>query len=150
MHPQKIVLILLAIPGMFASFLPWIIMQGVTPVNGTSGAGWITFAVFAIILTIIFSGRFRDRISGFSIICISILALLNGLYGLILINEIEGNESAAEKSLAASPGIGIYLIIICGFLIVLAGLFMRGRKVVTPVKEGPEITMTVTETKNPS
>src|SRR5690349_1894632 len=121
MHSQKLVLIALCIAGMVASFLPWVTTPGLADVPGTDGGGWITFSVFALIIIVILTGRPARTVSMFSLTCISILAILNAIYGCIIINYIDADTLGLKLPNYASAGVGLYLLIVTGFIIPVSG-----------------------------
>ena len=47
MHRQRLVIAVVAVIGMLATFMPWVSVPIAGTINGTKSDGWITLALFA-------------------------------------------------------------------------------------------------------
>jgi hypothetical protein len=138
MHPQKIALAILSVIGMFATFLPWAVTSEGVAIAGTAGAGWITSGVYLVIFIIIFTGSFRLRISTFSLVCIISLAILNSIYGILIINNMKLERTSQMILKGTSTGSGLYILIVTGFVLTVLGVLLHRRLHKTKPTEMPD------------
>lgn len=103
--------------GMIATFLPWASVMGFS-VSGTEGDGWISFALFGIILILALLGNRTEPMTGGSFIFVVILFVLTLILGIFEIYNI--NSSVDDTMGMVSVGMGVYLIIVVS----LAGIFL--------------------------
>lgn len=139
MHLQKVVLVPLAIIGMLVTFLPWYTTAGQASTDGRAGAGWITFSIYIIILLVLLTGNFKWKLSAFSLTCISLLSILCSVYGIILTGRQSPGTFANLSQTLTSTGIGLYLLIITGFLVPITGLFLRRNSVKEIMADNPAV-----------
>ena len=119
MQAQKIIISLLTIAGIIATFLPWATGSNFVTQTGNSGPGWITLFIYAIILFVLYTGRPAKKLSLFSLIGIIVLAILNSVYAWQVFKDLR--ESGIESFKA---GIGIQLVMANGILIPIAGIIL--------------------------
>ncbi len=150
MHLQKILLVPLSILGMLATFLPWFVSPGVPATDGTVGAGWITFGIYFLVLLVLLIGNIKSRLSGFSFVCICILSILCSVYGLILTDQQTFGDINTLTQTSTSIGIGLYLLISVGFLILVIGFITKGRKLSRTTKNEVQLNITVVDEKKSS
>jgi hypothetical protein len=126
MHPQRFGILVAAVLGMLATFLPWIeidldgssIFSGHIPVEEMSVRGWITLALFVPAVILVLRGARVTPLLGARRLGAVIPAVLATLIG-------------AEKFLRIPPlfcvaGIGLYLLVLSGMgLAVVAWLLAR-------------------------
>ncbi len=123
MSAQRIGILLCALVGMVATFLPWASI-GFISVAGTDGDGWITFGLFVLPLAFAVTG---DRSSNFKMA--TRLATL-GIGALIVafaiwkISEIRKGAPIDDTKIALSVGVGLYLAAVAGMALVLAPIWM--------------------------
>lgn len=126
MHKQRLSIFILALIGIIGSFLPWIITPFLT-VSGTDGSdGWITLVLYALPLVLVLLGNRSLSLKTGLFITIIILALLGsvtGFYDYSKMQDIPGNF--------ASAGIGLYMVIASGVLIVISSIVFKGKKIST-------------------
>lgn len=134
MNKQRIAILIAASIGALGTFLPWVHAPIVGSVPGSSGSdGWITFILFVITIGICFIGNRTKTLNlGFLIGAIvpSLLASVIALIKIIDFNSKTsgmGDDNPFAKALTQTVGIGIglYLIVLAGIAVLVAGIFLR-------------------------
>lgn len=78
MHKQRVILLILAVIGMSTIFMPWVVYPRIDVfLTGSMGDGWISFALFLIILIIILIKGISKPLSAFQKYTVFGCALLN-------------------------------------------------------------------------
>ena len=113
MNTSRLIVVIGAGLGMLGCFLPWAHV-GIFSVSGYQGPdGWIAMGLFAIPLAVALLGKHAKPMSG-----IKFVALVTGLSG----GALGVVKIATIPSPMASPGIGLFAMVIGGVL-VLVGVF---------------------------
>jgi len=137
MHTQRIILACIAGLGMLATFLPWVRAPIIGSVDGTAGDGWITFALFGLSLSLVFTGSKCEPLSGGGQVCAAIctaMAVLLGVWKILDLNSIKSDmarQGALATALAGSVqiGFGIYLVVIAGIVFWIVCFTFRSNSV---------------------
>jgi uncharacterized membrane protein YuzA (DUF378 family) len=142
MHKQRIAVMVAALLGIIATFLPWATVAGVT-ITG-SQVTYITLGLCAIALILALLGDRSQPVASGMRIGIAVLGLLTGAYGAYQIMDMNkavdrmaGMEGGAEIASGAAVGIGLYLVIAAGFLLLILPFMLGSRDAVTPVATSP-------------
>ena len=122
LHKQRIILACIAGLGMLATFLPWVRAPIIGAVDGTAGDGWITFVLFGLTLSLVFTGRRHEILSGGGQVGAAICTALAALLGVWKILDLHAMKSDAARNgpfaeaLAGSVqiGFGLYLVVLAG------------------------------------
>lgn len=129
MHRQKLALLCAAGVGVLATFLPWVHVPIIGSISGSSGAGWVTLALFipAIVLCLI-GVKDVPLIAGQRLGA----TIPAGIAGLIALSKIFSlNSTLIDNPYAASIqiGIGVYLVIVAAIgIIVVAWVLEKTSK----------------------
>ncbi len=59
MNKQRFAVIIVAVIGMIAAFLPWYKILQVGNISGISSSGWFTFILFAIVIVLMLRKNLR-------------------------------------------------------------------------------------------
>lgn len=122
MNKQRLTILIVAILGVIGTFLPWIS----TPfgsVKGTEGDGYITLALYAVVLVFSVLGKTKEPLKGGLLIGAIIIALVASAVGLYDIMN-------AKKLLGSMKfiGIGLYLVSVAGILIAILSFVIKDKK----------------------
>lgn len=125
MHPQRIVILCLALLGIASVFIPWYTLEVLfvkNSVNGMEGNGVLFLILFVIVVILTLLADRTTRIHGLSfwiILCASGCSGILGSYELFsLVNQSE-TLLGQLISEAIQPGIGLYVLIGSSFCILL-------------------------------
>ena len=121
MHIQRIMLLPRVVLAMLSTFMPWVVTPGIPSSDGTPGAGWITFGIYAVILVLIVFGRWTNRMDMYSFTCASMLAILCSVYSIILMAQIKEGDINDPSQTATTPGFGLWVLMLMGFLFPVVG-----------------------------
>jgi len=135
LHRQRIAIACAAGVGMIATFLPWVKAPIVGTVDGTAGDGWITFGLYAVALIVAFVGDRRKLLSGGKRLGAIIPAALASLIGIWKIVDFRARMSDVPKdnpfaeALAQTVqlGVGLYLVVIAGIVVVIFTFVFKNR-----------------------
>jgi hypothetical protein len=125
---QRVVIIVAAIAGALATFLPWINVPIVGSVPGTAGDGWITLGIsaFAALLSL---GRGQISIAPRVLIVLAGMAMaaIGGFDALGVVKaKAEMGEEAGQfgevMAKAVTVGAGLYLVIAAGLALIAGAL----------------------------
>jgi hypothetical protein len=125
MHPQRIVILCLALLGIASVFIPWYTFEVLfvkTSVNGMEGNGALFLILFFIVLLLTLLYERNSRINGLNfwiMICTSGCAVILGAYELFSLANQSETLFGQLISEAIQPGIGLYVLIGSSFSIVL-------------------------------
>ena len=126
MHPQRIILICLALLGISSIFIPWYTIEILivkTSVNGIDGNGALFLVLFLIIILLTLIPDRRTSLKGISfwlVVCVSLCTFLLGTYELMTLANESKTILGQVIASVTKPGIGLYLLITCSFCITLA------------------------------
>ena len=123
MNKQRMALLLAAIVGIAATFLPWATVLGMT-IDGTVGDGWISLGLFAIIIILAVLGDRGLSLKGGQFIAVVVLALCATALGVYEIMNL--NKSGGEY---VQIGFGLYVLVAAGAACLLLPFLLRGAKV---------------------
>jgi len=135
LHRQRIAIACAAGVGMIATFLPWVKAPIVGTVDGTAGDGWITFGLYAVALIVSFVGDRRKLLSGGKRLGAIIPAVLASLIGIWKIVDFRARMSDVPKdnpfaeafAHTVQLGIGLYLVVIAGIVLVVLAFVFKNR-----------------------
>lgn len=136
MSRQRLAILITAILGCLATFLPWIKGPIIGSLDGTRGDGWITFGLFIIPILIAAIGNTSAALNTAQLlgtIIPAVLAVGIGMWKIADFKKImksegdEYNEFMGDLSNAFSIGNGIYLLIIAGVLLIILALTVKNK-----------------------
>jgi hypothetical protein len=143
MHKQRIAVMVAALLGIIATFLPWATIPLVGTIAG-SEVTFLTLGLCAVALILALLGDRSQPVASGMRIGIAVLGLLTGAYGAYQIMDMNkavdrmaGMEGGAEIASGAAVGIGLYLVIAAGFLLLILPFMLGSRDAVTPVATSP-------------
>lgn len=136
MSTQRFVLLLLAIIGIAATFMPWYTVENIGNLTGVSTSGWFTFIMFILIFFVTMRRNTRGDMSYGQTWLVAVLGIAAGtvvmwrifdiyfaqdtLLGLSgNLRGITGNQIALQY--------GIWLVIAAGFGMPVCGFLFRRR-----------------------
>jgi len=149
MHKSRFAFIALADVGIIATFLPWekISVLGVASTKtgiditesilGTSGVGWVSLVLFALVPLISFTGKRAAPILAakkWGIVIVGLLTAIIGIHTYLdvrqkaVINPLESGGLSFESA----PGIGLYMVIVAAIGLIVMALVSKGRDVQNP------------------
>ena len=130
MNKQRMFILIAAVVGIAATFLPWIELP-MGSVAGTKGDGWITLLLFTISAVLTVLGRRTSSLQGVKLYGVIAPALISGLIALYKILNFNSSMPDSDNPFALairssiSVGIGLYLVLIAGLAIPAIGYFLR-------------------------
>jgi hypothetical protein len=130
MNKQRMFILIAAVVGIAATFLPWIELP-MGSVAGTKGDGWITLLLFTISAVLTVLGQRTSSLQGvkmYGAIAPALIAGLVALYKILNFNSSmpdSDNPFALAIRSSISVGIGLYLVLIAGLAIPAIGYFLR-------------------------
>jgi len=144
MNKQRLGILIAAAVGMLATFLPWI-NTFMGSVAGSSGDGWISFGLFAIVLILVLTGDKKTRLAGKKFIASLVMAVLAGALGIWKIVDFKSSMSEAmggdpfSEALGAgfSIGMGLYLMVLAAIAVLVIGFIIKPASPATPPSTPP-------------
>jgi hypothetical protein len=130
MNKQRMFILVAAVIGAIATFLPWIELA-MGSVAGTKGDGWLTLPLFTISAVLAVLGNRMAPLSGASLYGTMVPALLAGLLGIYKIVDINSSLPSGDNPFALamrqtmSVGIGLYLVALAGVAVPAIAYFLR-------------------------
>ena len=130
MNKQRMFILIAAVIGIAATFLPWIELP-MGSVAGTKGDGWITLLLFTISAVLTVLGQRTSALQGVRLYGAIAPALISGLIALYKILNFSSSMPDSDNPFALairssiSVGIGLYLVLIAGLAIPAIGYFLR-------------------------
>ena len=103
MSKQKLVVFIIAIIGMIATFLPWYEVGSVGMIMGYQTFGWFSFVLFALAFLFGLRGKQKNDITGGLLYMISIFSLLAAFAVMWQMITIGLNKEGAQYDGAADP-----------------------------------------------
>ena len=136
MNRQRFAVVILAIIGMIATFLPWYRIALVGTVSGVSSSGWFTFIMFIIVIILALRKNLQEDMTmgiSWSVTILSLLASFVVLWRMIDVwfakegmFSLGGNMDGILGS-QVSVGYGAWIVVIAGICIPLAAFIFRNR-----------------------
>lgn len=133
MNKQRLIILIIAIIGMLAVFMPWMNMPMIGGVNGARGYGWFVLLVYAIPAALSLLNDRSQPLKGISLYGAIIPGLACSAIALWKIMEFNSSMSlAGEDNLLAealssgiSIGFGLYLVILAGIAIATSAFLFK-------------------------
>lgn len=132
MNKQRLIILVLAVLGMLAVFMPWVNMPIVGAVNGARGDGWFVFCLYAIPAIIAVLGNRAKPLQGamlYGAIVPGLICSGVAIWKMIDFNNAmkveDGNPFAAALSSTVSIGFGLYLVILLGIAIAASAYLFK-------------------------
>ncbi len=133
MHKQRIGILIAASIGAISTFLPWAHAPLIGSIPGSSGDGWFTFILFGIAIGLLFLGKKDTLLNPGVLIGIVVSGLLASAIGIWKIIDFNSKMATVDTSNVFSKavsqsvglGIGLYLVVIAGIAVLVAGLVLR-------------------------
>lgn len=121
---QRFALLSAAIIGLLSTFMPWVHISSVRTIYGFENAGLFTFFLFLVPVIIILSHK-KAKPIGKGLLLISVIpSIIAGFIGIqrfvqfsSLISNMSENAFTLRISDSMTIGIGLYLVIIIGFVL---------------------------------
>lgn len=120
MHKQRLAITVAALAGIIATFLPWASVLGMS-VNGTEGAGWISLAIFAVIVILALLGNRSTALKGGMLIAAIIMAILALALGVYQIMDIQKSGGGYVKI-----GFGLYILVAAAAACLILPFVIKG------------------------
>ncbi len=136
MNKQRFAVILVAVIGMIAAFLPWYKILQVGNISGISSSGWFTFILFAIVIVLMLRKNLREDISmgiSWSVTICSLLASFVVLWRIIDIWFAKEGMFDLGGGMDHIPGsqvmiaYGAWIVVIAGICVPFAAYLFRDR-----------------------
>lgn len=136
MNRQRFAVIIVAIIGMIATFLPWYKIVEVGTISGMSSSGWFTFIMFVIVIILALRKNMQEDMSmgiSWSVTIFSLLASFVVLWRMIDVwfakegmFSLGGNMDNIMGS-QVTVGYGAWMVVIVGVCIPFAAYLFRNR-----------------------
>lgn len=125
MHNQRIAILISAIAGIIATFLPFmnIWFMKVSLIETKDGTGYVIIAAFAVSLIVTLIGNPKNVITKGHLIGVIIPGLIPAVLLLIFLMKFLNDEILKTLSIF---GIGYYLALAASFAILFFGLSLKG------------------------
>lgn len=136
MSKQKLVVFIIAIIGMIATFLPWYEVGSVGMIMGYQTFGWFSFVLFALAFLFGLRGKQKNDITGGLLYMISIFSLLAAFAVMWQMITIGLNKEGAQMTVAGNMMArqtrvlyGAYQVLIAGICLPFGAFLFRNRTV---------------------
>lgn len=136
MSKQKLVVFIIAIIGMIATFLPWYEVGSVGMIMGYQTFGWFSFVLFALAFLFGLRGKQKNDITGGLLYMISIFSLLAAFAVMWQMITIGLNKEGAQMTVAGNMMAqqtrvlyGAYQVLIAGICLPFGAFLFRNRNV---------------------
>lgn len=136
MNRQRFVVVILAIIGMIATFLPWYRIQQLGSLSGMSSSGWFTFIMFIIVIILALRKNLHEDVSmgiSWSITIFSLIASFVVLWRMIDVwfakegmFSLGGHMNGILGS-QVRVAYGAWVVVIAGICIPFAAWLFRDR-----------------------
>lgn len=136
MNRQRFAVIIIAMIGMIATFLPWYQIQEIGTLSGMSSYGWFTFTMFIVVIVMALWKNLReDMTMGISwfVTIFSLLASFAVLWRIIDVWFAKEEMSDLGRAMDNVPGslvtvgYGAWIVVIAGLCIPFAAYLFRDR-----------------------
>ena len=138
MNKQRFAILIVAVLGALATFMPWVKAPIVGTINGTKGDGWVTLVLFAVPLVISLLNDITKALKGGLLYGAIIPSLVAGAIGVWKIFDFNskmsdiGNNPFAKALLATvSIEFGLYLVVLAGIALPIFAFFIKNKEVVS-------------------
>lgn len=136
MNKQRFAVIIVAIIGLIATFLPWYRIMRVGNLSGMSSSGWFTFVMFVVVIILALRKNLQENLSmgiSWSMTICSLLASFVVLWRMIDVwfaregmFSLGGNMDGIPGSQVA-VGYGAWIVVIAGICVPLVAYIFRDR-----------------------
>lgn len=129
MNKQRLSLLVIAAVGVVATYLPWAKAPFNSSIKGTELGGWITMALFfVVIVSSIIGDRTKTIVKNQGMVSLA-ASVLAGLYAAWRVLDLSGlfTNNAIEKVMSStiSIGIGLYLVILAAIGSIIVNIAMK-------------------------
>lgn len=137
MNTQRFAVIIVAIVGMIATFLPWYTISGIENLTGVNSSGWFTFIMFALTIFIVLRKDTRKDMSMGTVwgaSAFSVLATFIVLWRVLDIALANEGDLMLDGNMAQLTGqnikiaYGAWIVMLAGLAVPLAALLFRNKK----------------------
>jgi predicted nucleic acid-binding Zn ribbon protein len=132
MNKQRLAMLSAAIVGALSTFMPWVHISNIRTIYGFDNVGWYTFFLFLLpIILLLFYDKSKPLSIGVLLITITppIIAGFIGVQKISQINSLTSNmaDNFFTQSISNSMtiGIGLYLVVIAGFILPVLALLVK-------------------------
>lgn len=135
MNKQRFAVIIVAIIGMIATFLPWYRIAQLGTVSGIASAGWFTFIMFIIVIILALRKNLQEDMTmgiSWSVTIVSLLASFVVLWKMIDVwfakegmFSLAGTETVLGSQVRV--GYGAWIVVIAGICIPFVAFIFRNR-----------------------
>lgn len=136
MNKQRFAVIIVAIIGMVATFLPWYRFMNMDTLTGISSSGWFTFIMFVVVVVLALRKNLKEDISmgiSWSMTMCSLLASFAVLWKIIDIFfakegmfSLGGNMHGIMGS-QVTVEYGAWVVVVAGICVPLAAFLFRDK-----------------------
>ena len=139
MNRQRIGILIIAIIGMLATFLPWVTAtstidltllgtKSFTKTISTNLYGAITFIMFSISLVISLLGDRTKALNQNQFYAVISPSIIAGIIGVWKIISTTPNDALKTTGFSVSIGIGLYLVVFAGLLLPIITLLLKNKE----------------------
>ena len=126
MNKQRFAVIIVALIGLIATFLPWYKIVQLGTISGMSSSGWFTFIMFIIVIILALRKDLHEDLSmgiSWSITICSLLASFVVLWKIIDVWFAQEGMLGSQVSIAY----GAWIVTIAGICVPFAGYLFRNK-----------------------
>ncbi len=134
MNKQRFAVVIVAIIGLIATFLPWYRIALVGTVSGISSSGWFTFIMFIVVIILALRKNLREDLTmgiSWSIAICSLLASFVVLWRMIDVWFAKegmfslGGDMGGISGSQVVVGYGAWIVVVAGICIPLVAYLFR-------------------------
>lgn len=134
MHKQRLGILIAALCGMVAIFLPWVNAPFIGSLPGTAGSdGWISFGFFGMAFLLPLTGDRGQALNNAKKIPAIVAGGIAGLIAVLMVMDfrekismsLSNNPFASAFAPAPTIGVGLYVTIGAALAIAIVGLFLN-------------------------
>lgn len=131
MNKQRQVILIIAIIGMLATFMPWVNIPIIGAINGARGIGWLTLILYAIPAVVTLLNDRTKQLEGASFylaLVPGIICSIIAIYKIIEFNSAMGDSGtpyADDIGSGITIGFGLYLVILAGIAIPASAYLLK-------------------------
>lgn len=134
MNRQRFAIIIVAIIGLIATFLPWYRITQIGSISGMSSSGWFTFIMFIIVIILALRKNLHEDITmgiSWSITIFSLLAAFVVLWRMIDVYFAKegmfslGGNMYGVMGNQVSVAYGAWIVVIAGICVPFAAFLFR-------------------------
>lgn len=136
MNKQRFAVVIVALIGLIATFLPWFRIVGIGTLSGISSSGWFTFIMFILVIILALRKNLQEDMTMGISWCVTIFSLLASFVVLWRIVDVwfakEGmfNLGANMDNVLGSQvsvGYGAWIVVVAGICVPFAAYIFRNR-----------------------